>query len=374
MRRHKARLATGMLLFLAFWLAVSLGAGAAQSPQDHSLGVLTLNAWSGLDYIGTFSVGDYEARERRDKRFAELVRRTRELDPDVIFLQEVNPAGRFSRRLADALGYDQVHQVTLSGIKIAGLGIPSNLCEGNAILAKPGLGLRKTDSWRHSGSFGFAGGFLSFHLDEIVGSLVAEITAAGTRVDLVNVHLHATPTADPALEVSLRKRVESGELSEEAYREIAAGWTQGIERRAGELRDLDARLKGLDSGIPLIVAGDFNAPADAPEIAAFRSAGPYLDAGPAGAFVTWDPSANPNVAFSAALKDARGQARTGLDLLGALDSALPRRLDYIFLGRMFAPVDVMLSRVVFDGATAGLPPSDHYGLFALVDLDRFRKR
>lgn len=347
---------------------------SSASEPSSTLKVLTLNVWSGLDYIGTLSAGDYEPPGRRAARFAELVRQTRELDPDVIFLQEVNPAGRFARRLAKALGFDFVRDVYLGGIKIGPLGIPTNLREGNATLARSGLGLKQIASWRHSGGFGFAGSFLSFHFDEIVGSLVARITVQGLPLYLVNVHLHASPSPDAGLEARFRALQADGTQTEESYREGMDAWKSGIERRSAESRDLLARIKKLGPGIPVIAAGDFNAPPEAAEIAAFRDGGPFLDAGPADAFITWDPVRNPNIAFSAALRDARGKARSGSDLLGALDSAIARRLDYIFLGPPFGPGDILSSRIVLDSGSGGIPPSDHFGVLAEIDLGRLIRR
>jgi len=53
----------GLLLALA---ATALPAGAAAS----RLRVLTINAWSGLDYVGSGSFGEYEPKERRERRHA----------------------------------------------------------------------------------------------------------------------------------------------------------------------------------------------------------------------------------------------------------------------------------------------------------------
>jgi endonuclease/exonuclease/phosphatase family metal-dependent hydrolase len=360
------------VLAVAFTLA-----GPAAQPASKAgprLKILTLNVWSGLDYLGTLSAGDYEPPGRRAARTAELLRQLRELDPDVILLQEVNPAGRFARRLASALGYDFVRDVYLGGIKIGPLGIPTNLREGNATLARPGLGLKEIATWRHSGGFGFAGSFLSFHFDEIVGSLVARITVQGRPLYIVNVHLHASPSPDPGLESRFRSLLEDGALTEESFREGMDSWKAGIERRTAECRDLLARIRELGPDIPVIAAGDFNAPPETAEIAEFRESGPFLDAGPPGAFTTWDPAGNPNVAFSAALRDARGNPRAGADLLGALDSAIARRLDYVFLGRPFAPEDVLSSRIVFDSGALGIPPSDHFGVLAEIDLGRLIRK
>ncbi|MBM4175121.1 MAG: hypothetical protein FJ213_02960 [Ignavibacteria bacterium] len=56
-----------------------------------------------MDYNGTFSYGEYETDERRERRFHTLLEQIKMLDPDVIFTQETNPVGKFSSRLAEEL-------------------------------------------------------------------------------------------------------------------------------------------------------------------------------------------------------------------------------------------------------------------------------
>ena len=92
-----------------------------------------------------------------EARYDSLLAQIRELDPDVVFLQEVNPAAGFSARLARDLGFSHCHQVCIGGIKFGPLGIPANCKEGNAILARKSLRLQKLEDWKLSGSFGLFG-------------------------------------------------------------------------------------------------------------------------------------------------------------------------------------------------------------------------
>lgn len=158
-----------------FFLLVMVCFGHAQNNQVYdrsikktsSLRILTLNVWSGLDYEGTFRMGEYEKKGERDKRFQLLVKEIKKIDPDVIFLQEANPVQSYSARLARALQFDKIYQVTLGGIKLGPLGIPSNLKEGNAILARSELQLKTHDVWKLSGSFGLFGDIFTCHFDEV---------------------------------------------------------------------------------------------------------------------------------------------------------------------------------------------------------------
>lgn len=122
-------------------------------PPQRSLRVLTINAWSGLDYRGTLRFGALETAAHREARYRSLLAQIRALAPDVIFLQEANPAVGFSTRLAHDLGYASTHQVCIGGIKFGPLGIPANCKEGNAILARRELRLQKMADWKLSGSF-----------------------------------------------------------------------------------------------------------------------------------------------------------------------------------------------------------------------------
>ncbi len=116
-----------------FWILVvaasaSEGAPINGSPadsisNDRTLRIVTINVWSGLDYHGTLNFGEYESAERRDFRFQFLARQLKELKPDIIFVQEANPVGKYSSALADSLDFDEVHQVCNAGLKILGFGL-----------------------------------------------------------------------------------------------------------------------------------------------------------------------------------------------------------------------------------------------------------
>src|ERR1035437_1317457 len=79
----------------------------AQNPNK--LKILTANVWTGLDYSGSFKMGEYEKTARREERFNLLVQEVKNLAPDVIFLQEVNPVRGLTGRLGGPLGFDEIH-------------------------------------------------------------------------------------------------------------------------------------------------------------------------------------------------------------------------------------------------------------------------
>ncbi len=128
---------------LCLVLTVALAAlGQALQADGEGLTVLTINVWSGLDYRGSFRMGEYERKEVRERRTQALIGELQRLSPDVVALNEANKLPGYGRRLAKALGYDRVWHVGLGGLRAGPVGIPSNLREGDALLARPGLALR----------------------------------------------------------------------------------------------------------------------------------------------------------------------------------------------------------------------------------------
>jgi endonuclease/exonuclease/phosphatase family metal-dependent hydrolase len=372
-----ARTALAVLFFLA--------AGAtAWAGKAASLRVLTINVWSGLDYRGTISCGEYESPTRREARFEILVRQIKALDPDVVFVQEANgkPARPYCSRLARALGYDQIHQICLAGIKLGWVGIPFNLNEGNGILAKRTLHLEKLDEWKLSGLPGIYSDFGSFHLDETISAVVGRVRVNDVPLYLVCVHLSAGPPDDARLEDSLQVLHEHYGFSEKELKQAEKMQQARLKRRADEARRLVKHLRQLSESSPLIVAGDFNSVPDSRVIRSFIVQSGCFDAfavqdTTAGA--TWDPRNNENTALSARRVDARGRKLNAWGALDAVGCSFPSRYDYVFLRPPFQKEDVLQSRVVMDSAGVWREPngdtlrvhaSDHYGVLTDVNLDR----
>ena len=121
------------VIFLVFSLVLVL---------PETLKIVTYNTWYGLDGHGLLKMGEYEDAKIRAKRLDLLIEGLKELKPDIIFLQEVNPVGRMPGKLKKALGYSAISKIYNGGIKIFGLGIPVNLNMGLVILAKKELKLK----------------------------------------------------------------------------------------------------------------------------------------------------------------------------------------------------------------------------------------
>jgi len=366
-RRFFLVILLSMAVLPCFWSRTLTGQSQPVFSQP-SLRLLTINVWSGLDYKGSLRFGEYEPRPIRQARYRSLLAQIRELDPDVIFLQEVNPAAGFSARLARDIGFSRCHQVCIGGIKLGPLGIPANCKEGNAILARKSLRLRKIEDWKLSGSFGLFGDALTIHFDEAVFALLAQIFIDDRPIHLVNVHLVAVPPgADPALAAEWKALLQQKSLSEKEYYQAMRQWQGKETRQKNELQKLVKHLKKLPPAIPLIVGGDFNIPDTSPLIEGFKKDAGLEDtfrAGTAAKIFSWDGGENSNARISGSRNDRQGKPLRGYDLLASMYDARPRRIDYLFHSRHFPAADVLRGGIVLDREPAGVPTSDHFGVVA----------
>ncbi len=81
MKTFSISAATFFCLFLFF----ASGAVSDQNPQEKTLlKVLDINVWSGLDYIGTLTMGEYESAAVREKRFQALVQQIKVMESRVV--------------------------------------------------------------------------------------------------------------------------------------------------------------------------------------------------------------------------------------------------------------------------------------------------
>ncbi len=360
----KARLMTVFVLLLVagVWAATSDGGCAA-------LKVLTMNVWSGSDYQGLASFGEWEADAVREQRYQNLITELKEKDPDVVFLQEVNPVRRYSRRIATDLDMDQIHQVCIGGIKVFGLGIPRGFQEGNAILAKPELKLSKLDDWKLSGGPGIFSDNFTFHLDQTITALVGQIICDGKPVNLVCVHLVANPEPNAQVEACLDSVAKLESLSAQTYWKLRDQWAKGVRRRENEARVMLKRVATLDPATPLILGGDFNATSGTEEMRRILELGGFLDSsGDNPDYVTWDGVNNSNTFFSHGSTDARGNPNTYAEMVSNLVDKNPRRIDYILLNGTFAASDVLANQPIFTQPIEGLFTSDHYGVEAEIQM------
>jgi len=330
---------------------------APLAPQ-REIRILTINAWSGLDYEGILEIG--RCPDDPESRYRALVEGIRSIDPDVIAIQEANPLPWFARRLAQDIGYEAVFKVALGGIRLGPVGIPWNLREGDAILVKRPWTLVELGSRQLSG-LGFTSNGCCFQLGEITQVLLARVLVNGKPLHVYALHLHAGPSEGPALDQALERL--RGELPAEAVTEAWERVEGDIARRRSEILRLKEFLADtLPPGMPAVVLGDFNTQPESGELAPLLQEGEWVDSfvlkNPGAQGWTWDPFSNPNIW-------ERGEALEPYDRLVAYHDARPSRIDLILLRGNIPEDRVVESRVVLAAAN-GAAPSDHFGVLTTL--------
>jgi endonuclease/exonuclease/phosphatase family metal-dependent hydrolase len=337
------------LRFLLLVFAVLIQAAGVADAQN--LRVVTINVWSGLDYKGSLKMGDYQAPETRDRRTRILLEQLRELDPDVIAVNEANKLPRYARLLARELGYDQVYHVGLGGLRAGPLGLPVNLREGDVILAGEELQLKSDGRKQLSG--GPVGNFFTFHFADATQVIGGRIIVGGRELYLFNTHWHASPFPTEDYFRRLVERRDSGLIDARRYEELVAEAVEGQKWRLGEARETVQFIDRVAGGAPVILTGDFNARSDAGEIAVLRAAGfrdAFAEAGDPPGY-TWDGTVNGNIQL---------QKRAFPEDFWLEPKR--QRIDYIFFRG--PGLQVKASEVVLNRPVRGLYPSDHFGVMA----------
>ena len=256
------------------------------------LRVLTLNIWN---LSGPW-------KERRE----EIVTAVRELDADIVCLQEIVDDGdrNSARWVAERTGYDAV--------ATAGVEARPGLTFGPAILSR--WPIEREQHWRLPNDPG--------------------------PTDIERVLLHARTRGIDVFTTHLTSLYPSGRLRE---------------RQCLAIDELVAVHADPESAVPAILAGDFNAEPDSTEIrflcglTSLEGRSTYWQdawrvAGARGPGFTWD-NRNP---FAAAEYEP------------------DRRIDYVFVGerRDSGAGRVEACRVVCDRAPRGVFPTDHFGVLA----------
>lgn len=331
--------------------------------------ILTFNLWHGLTQNG-ISLKSVERPQERETRLEGFLRLAREAGPDLIFLQEVNPAPALARRIARELHMDEIHKVCNSGVKLL-WGVPLTFRSGQVILARKDLRLERIDALKLPGSgFGWCGDHFSLQLTEHRYTLVGRIHWHGRAITVAGVHLHHTRALNQEALHGLAACVEDGTLSAQERDEIVGAVAKLAGRRRSQVSALVDHLHPNGDGPPVILGGDFNAPPDSTEIRDLLMKGGFIDSyaerGVPPGF-TWDPDRNPNVARSfGSFMDVRPSEKAAADILKEMDR-VHSRIDYVFLSRAFRRDQIVSSELFGTQALAGgLRCSDHFGVLTTI--------
>jgi endonuclease/exonuclease/phosphatase family metal-dependent hydrolase len=332
--------------------------------------VLDINVWSGLTYEGTFKMGEYEKTGRREMRFRALLEQIRKNDPDVIFIQEANPVRKYASRLADSLSYDEIHFVCNAGIKLGPVGIPSNLSEGQVILAKRKFHLEEVEIWKHSGSPGINSDYLNIHFDESIYTLVGKIKINGKPLYVVNTHLYSVVPMNSNLKNIMDEQYKTGRISAEEYDDAYTRWEDGVMRQKNEMKDLIERLKELPKEIPIIIGGDFNADTGSEGIKTLERYG-FINTLPYGNLQnkrTWDLQKNSNARYEFIHDMNQSRTYNVYDSISSYYDQTPRNIDHIFVDKKFSKEDIISNEVTIDSLLYGVHASDHFGIISEINV------
>jgi len=346
---------------------------AAIPSLAQTLRFATVNIWSGLDYRGIFTVGEYESPAIRHQRLKLLIEELRALQPDVIALQEVNPVSTLAADIAKELDYDFIHQRVNAGIKVGYIGIPWNLNEGLVTLAKKTLQLEFVDVWDLSSGFGIFGSAASFHFSDRNIALVGKIRVNNLDIYMANVLLSSAVPDDSTARFIARQIASRQQMPAEEIPKVVEDCFSDTQRRKKSVELLSETLRERFAGKPFVILGDFNATSTHEEIRNLTDSGGVMDAAKVAGMdqvVTWDAEKNTNVQYSVCACDAHGRMLDAYGLLSAWYDGQSRRIDHIFLNEQFKPNDVVGAQLFLDKPKDSLFASDHYGFTVTVDLAR----
>ena len=347
----------------------------ALSPApEASIKVINYNTWHGLGGSGVLKRTVLEPSGRKALRVQEQLELLKEAKPDLLFLQELNPVTTLSKEIAAKLGMSHVFQVTNCGISIGGVGIPSNLTMGIAILARPPWKIQKIKGVKLSGTIGACNPYVTFQYSEFRYALFA--SARHPRYGdflLVNAHLHHGVQMSPLVQQKINQWEAEGVLNSSQRAQLESAIEKAGNRRMKEVRALFSKLGRLQKkfgNIPVILAGDFNSTFSSPVYREIVEVHKMIDAAGnyASGLYTWDPVNNEKnhgytgkFGFTVPTFDKQ-EVKDFFKKYGRRQ----RRIDYIFMGS--TPWALTHSLFANRANSEGLIGSDHFGVSSLIRL------
>ncbi len=324
---------------------------------------MAINVWSGLTYKGFLKMGSYESSTEKARRFEGLIREIKRQAPDIIAVNEANPLPCYAQELATSTGYDCIWHMGVSGLRLGRLGIPINLREGDAILARKGLGLKFAGQTKLAGP-GIVMPSCSIHTGDLTQALLGKITWEGDTIYVCATHWHATLGGIDAL-ANAKNLAERFSYPQKEYLNVIKTIYSDIRFKMREARNtLRFISRSVPSGIPVILMGDLNAEPDRPEIECLRLNGFSMGASGGSGF-TWDPETNTNL-IRYYPEDLDRRFSSLYDHLRAIYEKKSRReIDYIMVNR-YAHLNglKLCANELIDGSHI----SDHFGVIAEIEI------
>ncbi|RPI91906.1 MAG: hypothetical protein EHM32_09905, partial [Spirochaetales bacterium] len=327
------------------------------------------NVWHGIDGKGTLKMGEYEPAAVREKRYTLLVAGLKEMNPDIVGIQEANRVRSYARKLARDIDREAVWKVGNSGIKLFGLGLPVNFSEGLAVLAKKEYKNELLSSKRLSGG-GIQREYFSSHLSEVRYAIAARVYIENKPLIVFNVHTHFGLIPDETTRGKIDDMIARAEISYESKAALLKEIDEGHQWTESDILALLAFVKQTvkKHDHPYIIMGDFNTTLKSEAlrklIAELGLIDPWAIKNPGQKGYTWDPTVNPNTKHDGSPYMADGKTpKSGIDALEAeFDRTSPRRIDFIFLSKHFGTESVKSARLIFNEPVDGAFVSDHIGV------------
>ncbi|MBN1647326.1 MAG: endonuclease/exonuclease/phosphatase family protein [Spirochaetales bacterium] len=316
-----------------------------------TISVASVNCWSGLTYKGLFASGRFEGSGDMSLRYDNLVEQLGSYRPDIIGLVEANPLPSYARKLAEGLKYQYIWNVSRGGVRVGKIGLPANLREGEAILARENLGLMKAGSKQVSG--GPSGNTFSFQ-----AGAACQIFGGTIKVGKREVYIFVTQWNDitPARQESLEEILKDYTRQELGAGEFLKKVKKAVMDREKRVKQAEATLDYINEiagTSDVILMGSMNTVPGSAELDVLKAAG-FTDAFAvkgSGRGITYDGTRNSNI----------------IEYFPEIAGLKPQlRLDYIFIrGRHLAISDCS---VFLDRDRYGSYPSDHYGVYARISV------
>jgi len=362
-------------LVMTFLLSGCAGTHVDPSPpaaDRAKLKFLTINVWSGLTYQGYLRMGEYETAEGRNTRHEILIRQIRELDPDVVAIQEANKLPGYVSDLAEELDYAAFYHVGLGGIRLGKVGLPWNLREGDAILAKKDL--HPEFAGRRQLSGGPVGNSVTFHFEDATQIVGVRLQLRGRPIYVFTTHWHASPSQDQETEQRIIEYMETEDVGKRKINKYKDSVLAGQAWRMSEAEKTVAFIRRTAGHHPFVLMGDLNALARSEEINLLLESGMkdvYAELNVDSAGFTWNPEQNTNIQrhyLSRSTQKSRGL----FSRIITIDQATPKRIDYILAGPAIlwdqGIVNPISCSVTMDKVLRGTHASDHFGVLAEIEF------
>ena len=348
--------------------------------------VLSYNVLHGLK-VGRYWVSRGESPERNLERFHLQVGQLVQAQPDLIFLQEVNPLPARAKQFVIALSeqgqnYSQIHQVDSCGWRFSkNLALMKELNNGLMIMGKTGFVLREVEGLKLSGVGGCHDTW-GIQFGELRYALIGEIVWPGTdeKFLLVNVHLHSGIESDAHFLEELSDSHRQGRLQQ--YDQLRSELVNDQSKRLGELHVLSQELDKLiaqKNYAGVLIGGDFNFERNSPgfkEMVGLGAVDSETIASSENKVMTIDPGSDILARDDAEtipsdLKDLIAEETTSdqQEILADYRANIqrPRKVDFVFI----LPIDshtvskklcVKQEAFGLETDSSGLLGSDHYGI------------